>query len=351
MPDYIVDDCIKLADPKWVKVMLYIFRHQHDFTYEPAQIAAALGIGVKTEDVENALSYLEQVGAVCLVNREQLTVNSDRVAVNGELATAFDVINDNNNTQSITSAIEDEGVSEARQRERVVKSLTPKEIAERINESEELKFLFKSAEDIFARVLNHTEHRSLIWLTDYYGLPADILLMIIAYCESSGKASMSRVEGIARAWHERGINSHEKAQEEIIRMQQSGTLTGKIKSRLEINRVLTSKEKDFAEVWSDKRIDIELIVLAYEKTVAATGKLSFNYMNKILIGWYDNGYKTTEQIEQADREFASSNKKSTAKQRNTVTEHSYDLDKIVEHSVNNIPKYKSKRKGAVESGV
>ena len=74
---------------------------------------------------------------------------------------------------------------------------------------------------------------------------------------------------------------------------------------------------------------MDLIFYAYEKTVDNTGKLSFSYMNKILTSWKDKGI-TTLAAAKSDSE-----KKTAKKDKN---EHSYDLDTLFEHIVNNTPK-------------
>jgi DnaD/phage-associated family protein len=329
VPDFVVDDCVKLADPKWVKVILYIFRHQHDCDFDVGKIAAALGTGIDAEDVETALSYWKEVGVI---------------APNGETK-SFDA---DTSVKALPDEKPERGLSDARRRERDIKSLTPVEIADRVGDSKELGFLIKSVEDIYGRVPNHTEQRTLVHIFDYYGLPADILLMIISYCKSEDIKGIAAVESIAGDWYEKGVKTHKQADAEIKRMQQRRTLAGKIKSKLEINRGLTPKEKAFADDWADKRITVELITLAYEKTIAATGKLSFNYMNTILIGWHNSGYKNASQVEQADREY-DANKKRPQKSRREASENELNITGIIEHSLNHVPIYKSRRKSDKET--
>jgi DnaD/phage-associated family protein len=343
VPDYVVDDCVKLADPKWTKVILYLFRHQHEAPADINEIASALGTGIQEEDVETALSFWKEVGVVIPSGGERPAASdAGRKDAGRETAKA----------ETETNSV---GISEARRRERDVKSLTPVEIAERINASKELGYLFKAAEDMWARLPNHTEQRTLVHLFDYYGLPADILLMILSYCKSEDIKGMATVENIAREWHEKGIVTHKQADDEIKRMQTRGTLIGKIKTRLEINRGLTPKERAFAEDWSDKRIGVELVTLAYEKTVGATGKMSFNYMNKILIGWYDSGYRTVSQVLdadkafEADRKYPSKSARSGTLDRTRTPDASLNIGDILERSMNSVPVYVSKRKGKTKT--
>jgi DnaD/phage-associated family protein len=172
---------------------------------------------------------------------------------------------------------------------------------------------------------------------------------------------MATVENIAREWHEKGVATHKQADAEIKRMQQRGTLIGKIKTRLEINRGLTTKERTLAEDWSDKRIGIELVTLAYEKTIGATGKMSFNYMNKILIGWYDSGYRTVAQVLDGDKAFEADKKYPSKPARSgafnrvetpdmtRTPDASLNIGDILERSMNKVPEYKSRRKSEAKT--
>jgi DNA replication protein DnaD len=87
-------------------------------------------------------------------------------------------------------------------------------------------------------------------------------------------------------------------------------------------------------------IDIDLISIAYDKTVDATGKLSFAYLNKILIEWHSKGLKTKAEIDKLDTEFREKNKPQSLQNQPPADEHSYNLDLLIQHAINNTPKIK-----------
>ena len=60
-----------------------------------------------------------------------------------------------------------------------------------------------------------------------------------------------------------------------------------------------------------------MIEITYEKCIDATGKLSFNYINKILQKWKENGIFEPDKIE---------NDKKSEQNRNSKT--SYSVEKI-----------------------
>ncbi len=332
VPDYVVDTLLKNINPASAKIILYIFRHKDKCSFDPKEIAEAAGKGVSVEDVEDALSEM-------MLTR--LIYEEGTPALASGVQTGLPGQSDGN-VHSAANKLSGE-----RSRERAAKMLTPQEITDRINENNEISFLFYETEEMLGRVLNHTEHRALIWMYDYYGLKADIILMIIDYCKSIDKASFGYIEKIAKSWHEKEISTHETASEEIKRMQSYRTLEGKIKSRLELNRAFNTAEREFISVWNSYGYDIEHIMLAYDKTTEAINKLSFRYMNSIICKWHDMGYYNIEDIKRAALDYKIINSKKagtvpgkSAEQPQKKTKSSYDLNKIFEYSKNNIPDFK-----------
>lgn len=316
VPDSAVDN-IKLASGKAAKVLFYIMRYKTAATENAAEIAAMLDKNMTAEDVEDSLSFWEQVGVICQSGTAAApTVKAAPPAENIQPTPAVKP------TLSSEKAVE-----------RAVKMLSPAEIAEKVKNSKDIAFLLSGAEAILGKPLNNTEQRTLIWLSDYYSLGTDILLMLIEFCKSINKTNIGYVERIAVSWYEKDITTHERADAEIKRLQIYSSLEGRIKTRLELNRALTPKEKEIVGEWAASGVTIELVELAYERTVQATGKAAFPYMKKIIENWLANNIRTP-----ADAEKYEQNR--TAPQQAAVTAsdtHSYDLNKLLQHAKNNIP--------------
>lgn len=331
VPDCVADNYIKLASGKAVKVLIYIMRHKTADDENAADIAEKIDKHMTAEDVEDAFSYWEQVGVIC--RAENTARNTAQTNFTDEKS-----ISENNTpaTQSISA------VSSQRSLERSAKMLSPKEIAERINQSDEIAFLFKSTEEILGKVLTYTDQRTLIWLHDFHSMGSDLILMIIDYCKSINKPGISYIEKVAETWIEKDISTHEQAEAEIRRMQSAHSLERQVVSRLGLNRSLTSKEREYVEAWDKSGITIELIEYAYEKTVNATGKAAFGYMNKILNDWNLNNLHTIPEIDSYNARYAQ-NKNNSVKKVQTASsseEHSYDLNRLLEHAMNNVPTIK-----------
>lgn len=308
VPD-LAADYLKLASGKAVKVLLYILKNK--ITDIPlSEIGKA--VGISEEDAEDAVSYWQQVGII-------FTDGSAPAA-------------------PVKTAAADklpEPLSASAAREKASKMISPAEISERAENSDEIKFLFASAENALGKVLTYTEQRTLIWLHDYYGIAPDMLLMIMEFAKSQNKASVGFIEKIASQWHNDGISTHEQAEREILRMQNYYSLAGQISARLELNRTLTPSERKYINDWSSKSIDIDLIVYAYEKTVDSIGKVKFSYMNTILLDWYGKGYFTAADVKKSESRVSGTNSKAPDGDK-----HSYNLSLLVEHAMNTTPKMK-----------
>lgn len=317
VPDHAAD-CLKLASGKAVKLLLYILKNkitEIDFG------AFSDVLDISAEDAEDAVSYWQQVGVLYPDGSEPAVVAKKNAAA--EMAVSVPPVNN--------------AAAEQRAKEKAAKMISPQEIADRVKKSEDIKFLFDSAENAFGKILNYTEQRNLIWLHDYYNIAPDILLMIMDLAKQVGKANMNYVEKIAVNWQENNITTHELAMREINRLKNYYSFEGQAAAKLGLDRTLTPTEKKFLKEWSDKGVSIDMVVYAYEKTIDNIGKVKFSYMNKIIIGWQENGITT---IAEAKSE---KDKRSTEKKHTKSTdsgEHSYNLDLLVAHAMNNTPQIK-----------
>lgn len=317
VPDFAAD-CLKLASGKAVKVLLYILKNKiTDIDYG----AFAEALDVSAEDAEDAVSYWQQVGVLYPCGSEPAAVAKKKTAAE----------------KAVPATPANDTVKEQRAKEKAAKMLSPAEISDRINNSEDIKFLFDAAEASFGKILNYTEQRTLIWLHDYYSIAPDLLLMIMDCSKQIGKANIGFVEKIAVSWHDSGISTHELAAREITLLKNYYSLEGQVAAKLGLNRTLTPTEKKLVKEWAGKNIPLDLIVYAYEKTVDNIGKVKFSYMNKILSGWQENGVFTVAAAKSEAAKRTTQSEKSAAADSG---EHSYNLDLLVAHAMNSTPKIK-----------
>lgn len=321
-------EALRLASGKALKVLIYMLKYRR-LPDDPDEI------GVTAEDIDEALSYWSSVGVI------YRSGNAPQAKNQPAAHEPVRVLAPKPETAAPAAAISP--VAPEKEVIRPRKSLLPTEIAERIAESQEIALLFKSAEGSLKRVLTFDDQRTILWIYDHLGMSADIIMMLIAYCCSVGRTNMGYIEKAALDWNEKNIATHEQAENEILLMQKSFAFEGKVQSRLKMQNKLTASQKKYIDEWARMDMSVDLVELAYDKTVDATGKPAFQYMNKILVKWHDNNITDMQSAIEFDERTKPSRgqaPRQAAQGRSTAAEKSapsFDLSAIMEHARNSKP--------------
>lgn len=315
VPSQVVDDYILLASSAAIKTLLYLLRHGGE-SFSNEDISKSLKL---SEDaVSDALVFWEQAG---------LLVNNEGSLSPAELQIHSFIAEAKGTDVKITP------VNKVNIKEKTT-ALTPKEIAARINESGEVKFLFNEAEKIIGRTLNHTEQRGLLSIHDYIGLSTDIILILLNYCRSVDKLSVRYAESVAANWADLGITTHQQADELIKKLSEENRSFSKIKQIFGIERNLNSKEKEHITRWlTVYQMTFDMIEEAYFIMCKKTSRISFAYIDKILQSWSAKGLRTPEDVKREQESFKA------AKEKNKEDDApSYDLEKFEEMALKYTPK-------------
>lgn len=185
-----------------------------------------------------------------------------------------------------------------------------------------LSGMFYQAESILGHLLSGNEMELLYSFYDWLGLPCEVIVMLLNYAVSHGKTGKRYLETVAIDWADKAIDTFEKAEEYIKHLEESEKAERKICAVLGIyDRALTQTEKKYITAWSDMKLDIKLVELAYDRTVTNTGKLSYSYMNKILASWQSEGLTSVDAVKRSD-ELHSLNSGKPAKKSNNGSQKS-----------------------------
>ena len=191
-------------------------------------------------------------------------------------------------------------------------NLSPGQIAERMEKEKALKELFNAVSQFTGEMPNNYMQNSMIWMQDYLGLQADIILMLAAFCKKIDCFHVRYMEKIAIEWQERGITTHKLALDDINRRTESRSYTGRIMKLFEMSRRPTQKQQTFIDGWQKSGFSPELIQLAYEKTRdKMDDKVNFDYLNGILRRWEAAGIRTPEAAAKEDAEYYAAKKRKT----------------------------------------
>ena len=170
--------------------------------------------------------------------------------------------------------------------------------------NDRIDYMFKQAETTLGRLLSTNDLELLYSFVDWLGLDVEVVIMLLSYASKLGKTDKRYLETLAIDWAEREINTYEAAESFIKEMEELHSYERSIRSVLGIyDRALSQTEKKYIKMWTENKFSSELISEAYERTVDQTGKLSFAYMNKILVSWKEENISTKEEIKEHEALF------------------------------------------------
>ena len=322
VPSAVTDQYLKIASGLSVKVLLLILRNQGNLALN--EIAEILG--QSASDIQDAIYYWIECGVILPTDTGKNGISEIHMegaqtgkAVGSQFVPAEEKASGTDTGIGTDSPHRIEIVTRGRRR------LSADEIHTMSVSDENIAHLLQETQSIIGSTLTPIATETILSLYTYHGMKPDLILMLMQYCKSIEKeTSMRYIEKMAADWMDRGIDAHEKAEEEILRLSQIHSVEGKIKAALGIyNRSLITSEKKYIAKWTTEyKQDIQLISFAYERTVEVKGAPNFAYTNGILSNWHQRGITTVAQAKKDIREYTASTpppKKSNA---------SYDMNEL-----------------------
>ncbi len=160
---------------------------------------------------------------------------------------------------------------------------------------------------IFGKMFNTLEVNTVLGFVDYLGLDWEYVIVLISYYVVSREQrnmpkSIHGVEKMALSFYDKGIHTTAALQEEIKRLDHFNETEGQLRALFGMGeRSMTPAEKKHFSTWLyEFGYGMDIIRLAYEKTVDNTGKASVKYMNSVLANWNRDGIRTPEDVKAAD---------------------------------------------------
>lgn len=308
VPSSVVDKYIKLASGNSLKLLLYLLRHGGE-EIPGERLAEELGF-TEMGELEDAALFWVQRGIIRYNNADS-----------GALSPAAPTVD-------IPPAVREE-----KQPVKIAELPKPVkvsagEIASRIQDDEEINFLFGEAQRLYGRMLHQREEQLLISLTDHYGLSGAVSAMLLGYCFKIGQTAPSYISAAAQSWAEEEITSVELADAKIRVLEKQNSVEERLRSAMGMNSRLTAKMRSFINTWTNEwGFSEEMIMLAYEKTVNQISQWKPEYANKILESWNTEGLRTPEEVEKSDAAY----RQSTVKKPPTAQsgESSFDVDSVM----------------------
>lgn len=310
LPKSVVNENLRLAGAVGIKALLYLYCNSPAGDTSCEAIAKALG--ADRGDVSDAMVFWLERGLVLKDAEQSQSAEPEQPQQKKEKAAP--------------------GPEAAPEKKEPVKKVAElpisrpshEQIAVRCSECEQLRLLFSEAQNILGKTIGYEGQSILIMLHDSYGLPPEVILMLLEYALSKGKTGYKYIASVGKEWSEKEIDTIEAAEEYISIQNEADGLWRQFCDLTGIkNPKPTAKQRRFLNVWSREfGFSCEMICLAYEICVDNTGKMNLEYMNKVLKSWHEKGVKSPSDAAREQERWNESNfgkdKKKSGKKKQEV---------------------------------
>lgn len=337
--DEFIDHYMAAANGEYVKVYLYILRHQS----EPVDVEAIADALNHTEsDVRRALAYWEKAG---VLSREEMGAAGadaqEDLPADGALETAAApfaprTAGAGRATVSVTAEAETGGAgmsgagipgagiagagipgtgmsgaaltaaaaqpAPAPQAQKPVYSVAQ---VNRLSGDEEFAQILYIAQKYMNKVFTPRDCQVFAYLYDTLKFSPELLEYLVEYCVQNGHVSVRYMETVALNWHEQGFKTPDEAKEYAQAF--NGDAFSVMKAfGLNDRRPGTEEQRMITKWFKEYGFGRELVLLACNRTIAAIHNPSFRYADKILSDWKAAGVHTRADVDALDEKRAKS---------------------------------------------
>ena len=325
-----IDEYMAAASGEYVKVYLYLLRHQ-EREVEPAEVADALN---HTEaDIKRAMAYWVRQGV--LIQEEPYKEENEPVDGRRTSEHVADGLEEGVTVRKTAArATVSVGRSSVRRQEglepygtdrqrrppeeivvqeeaedpvlvptsKEIKSdrpyYTPEQVG-RLAKEEDFTQLLYISQKYMNKVFTPRECEVFAYLYDALHMPAELLEYVVEYCVQGGHYSIRDLETVALDWHQRGIRTVDMAKQYTASFSDEAFSVMKAFGLNE--RRPGDAEMEMIRRWfKEWGFTKELVLEACKRTLRATHNPSFAYTDKILSEWKKARVKGMEDVKRLD---------------------------------------------------
>ena len=184
------------------------------------------------------------------------------------------------------------------------------DIAQRLESSGEFRGLVAEVERRLGKKLTTPDVGVLLGLTDYLGLPTDVVYLLVCHCAErvqrrygeGRRPTLRQIEKEGYAWARMGIDTQKAAAEYLKKYAERQGALPKYMQALRLgDRLPVASAEKYLTAWQEMGFPPETVALAYDKTVLRCHGLKWPYCNGIVKRWHGAGVHTVEEVERGDR--------------------------------------------------
>ena len=185
-------------------------------------------------------------------------------------------------------------------------TFTSQDVKKAMEEDSSFAGLVPAVEKRLGRSLVTQDVKDLLYLTNYLGLPPEVVLTLVSYCASTrrrnGRVTLNQIKREGLRWYEAGAVTLQEADAYMARQAKRQDRHRAVLALLDRpGRAPMKQEAEYLDAWTGWGLSDEVIREAYERTVFQVGELKWSYMNGILRSWRDQGLLTLEAVRDAEQ--------------------------------------------------
>ncbi len=274
--DVFIDEYMAGANGEYVKVYLYILRHQEE---ELTVEAIADALNHTESDVRRAVSYWEKLGILSGAEKEE------KQEMERSPAAEPDVLRTEAQEETAASADQAPVYSAAQ--------------VNRLCGDEDFSQLLYIAQKYLNKVFTPRDCQVFAWLYEGLGMSSELLEYLVEYCAQNGHSSVRYLETVAVNWHKKGIRTSQEARE--MGAAYSKDSFAVMRAFGINNRKAAPAEQAVIDKWfKEYGFTREIVLEACSRTITAIHSPSFQYADRILKDWKKAGVKNMEDVRTLD---------------------------------------------------
>lgn len=265
-----INEYMASAPGEFVKVYMFAMMYaglETDISNE--DIAKHLSMDI--EDVLKAWTYWERIGAVRKIKKDP----SDRFDYDIEFV-----------------VLKEQLYGEKTKKKR----FAAEAVVQPFMADKEIQTMFAEIERITGRVITGTEMMEIISLINDYNAAPEVIVYGYAYCMRKKKKNFKYIAAVINKWTGEGLYDVEAVEKYLSENDRKQHLYRRVFQALGFARNATEEERRIMDTW------FETMGFSLEKVLSACSCTSgisspnINYVNKVLVNWYEEEKKKDEGI-------------------------------------------------------
>ncbi|MCI8661921.1 MAG: DnaD domain protein [Hungatella sp.] len=290
-----IDRCMVSANGEYVKVYLYILRHQGRIK-DLSQIADALE---HTEaDVKRAVGYWVKQGVLEEPGQAVDEPEISKETAGREQAASRQPAEGVYKAEQLTISEEISGDGKETPVKESRRLYTPEQVS-RLADQEDFTQLLYISQKYMNKVFTPRECEVFAYLYDGLRMPAEVLEYLVEYCVQGGHYSIRYLESVALNWHEKGITTVDMARGYTSAFSKEGFAV--MRAFGISDRRPGQAEQELIRKWfKEFGFTKDIVLEACSRTLKAIHKPSFSYADKILSEWKKGGVRVLADVAKMD---------------------------------------------------